>query len=289
MSAETPRASGVRGWFDSHCHLQGVYLSGDDAASAMGARSSLSRAFEEGVERLVCVGTDPLTSTEALELARATHDWGPEVPRAWATVGVHPHEAERGTGELRLVLAEELARQEQPGAERVLVGIGECGLDYHYDHASRAAQRATFAEQIALAHQHDLTLVVHAREAWDDLFAVLGTEGVPKHTILHCFTGGPRELERSLDIGLFASFSGIVTFKNARDVQAAAQACPADRLLVETDSPFLAPSPHRGRPNEPRFVVDVGAGIAQLRDVSVAEIADSSATAAARAFGLSLE
>ena len=128
------------------------------------------------------------------------------------------------------------------------MAVGECGLDYHYEHSPRRAQRAAFAEQIALAHRHGLALVIHAREAWDDLFDVLGAEGVPERTVLHCFTGGPAEARRCLDAGMFVSFSGIVTFKNAAEVREAAARCPLDRLLVETDSPFLAPVPHRGRP-----------------------------------------
>ena len=135
-----------------------------------------------------------------------------------------------------------------------LVAVGECGLDYHYDHSPRDAQRTAFAEQIALAQRHGLALVIHARQAWDDLFDVLEAEGVPERTVLHCFTGGPEEARRCLDAGMFVSFSGIVTFKNAVEVREAAALCPLDRLLVETDSPFLAPAPHRGKANEPAFV-----------------------------------
>jgi len=129
--------------------------------------------------------------------------------------------------------------------------------------------------------------VIHARDAWDDLFDVLGAEGVPERTVLHCFTGGPDEARRCLDAGMFVSFSGIVTFKNAADVREAAAQCPADRLLVETDSPFLAPVPHRGQRNEPSLVPLVGACIAALKGVAVEEVAASSASAAARAFGVS--
>ena len=139
-----------------------------------------------------------------------------------------------------------------------MVAVGECGLDYYYEHSPRPAQRAAFAAQIALAHAHGLALVIHARDAWDDLFDVLESEGVPERTILHCFTGGPDELDRCVRAGMFVSFSGIITFKNAGDVRQAAARCPLDRLLVETDSPFLAPVPHRGRPNEPSLLPLVG-------------------------------
>ncbi len=133
----------------------------------------------------------------------------------------------------------------------MVVGIGECGLDYHYDHSPRPVQREAFALQIELAHRHGLALVIHTREAWEDTFDILGAAGVPERTIVHCFTGGPEEARRCLDLGASLSFSGVVTFKNADDVRQAAALCPWDRLLVETDSPFLAPVPHRGTLNEP--------------------------------------
>jgi TatD DNase family protein len=166
------------------------------------------------------------------------------------------------------------------------VGVGECGLDYYYEHSPRDAQRLAFAAQIGLARRHDLTLVIHARDAWDDLFDVLGSEGVPDRTVLHCFTGGPDEVRRCLDAGLFVSFSGIVTFKNAGDVRDAVALCPLDRLLVETDSPFLAPVPHRGTRNEPGNVALVGAFVAGLKGVEPSVVAASSSDAAARAFAI---
>src|SRR6202020_70812 len=122
-----------------------------------------------------------------------------------------------------------------------VVAVGECGLDYYYEHSPRPAQREAFATQITLAHAHDLALVIHARDAWDDLFDVLEGEGVPARTVLHCFTGGVDEVDRCLRAGMYVSFSGIVTFKNANDVRAAAERCPLDPLMVESDRPFLAP------------------------------------------------
>jgi TatD DNase family protein len=166
-----------------------------------------------------------------------------------------------------------------------VVAVGECGLDYFYEHSPRDAQRRAFAAQIALAHAHDLALVIHARDAWDDLFDVLAAEGVPERAVLHCFTGGPSEADRCLRAGMYVSFSGIVTFKNAADVRAAAAMCPLDRLLVETDSPFLAPVPHRGQINEPSYVPHVGEAVAAVKGSAVDEIRESSAAAAARAFG----
>ena len=152
------------------------------------------------------------------------------------------------------------------------MGIGECGLDYHYDHSPREVQREAFATQIGLAHEHDLALVIHTREAWDDTFAILRAEGVPERTVFHCFTGGPEEARRCLDLGTSLSFSGIVTFKTAGDVREAAALAPLDRILVETDAPFLTPVPHRGRPNGPAYVPIVGAAVAAAKGLPVEDV-----------------
>ena len=138
--------------------------------------------------------------------------------------------------------------------------------------------------QIGLAHAHDLALVIHARDAWPDLFDVLDAEGVPERTVLHCFTGGTEEADRCLRSGMYISFSGIVTFKNAAGVRAAAAQCPLDRLLVETDSPFLAPVPHRGRTNEPSYLPFVGEAIAAVKGCSVGEVKERTAAAATMVF-----
>jgi TatD DNase family protein len=256
-------------WFDSHCHVQDPYERDP---------SVLVRASAAGVTDVVCVGTDARSSAYALALAA---DPPAGSPRVWATVGLHPHEASQGVEEVAQLIESATAGRHQP------VGVGECGLDYYYEHSPREAQQEVFAAQVALASEHDLTLVIHARDAWDDLFAVLRAEGVPERAILHCFSGGPQEARRCLDAGLYVSFSGIVTFKNAPDVQAAAALCPLDRLLIETDSPFLAPVPHRGERNEPGFVGLVGTFIAHLKGVDPAEVAVSTRRAAAAAFGLS--
>jgi TatD DNase family protein len=172
--------------------------------------------------------------------------------------------------------------------ESALVAVGECGLDYHYDHSPRAIQREAFAAQVDLARRHGLALVVHSREAWEDTLGVLQADGVPERTVFHCFTGGPAEARRCLDLGGFLSFSGIVTFKGAGEVREAAALCPAERLLVETDSPFLAPVPYRGRPNEPAFVPLVGGAVAEARGEAPEELAASTWAATATAFGLPL-
>jgi TatD DNase family protein len=191
----------------------------------------------------------------------------------WATVGLHPHEAQHGTEQL-------LPFVDQPR----VVAIGECGLDYYYEHSDRDSQRRAFAEQIQLAHQHDLTLVVHTRDAWEETLDILDGEGVPTNTVMHCFSGGPDDARRCLDRGMYLSFSGIVTFKNAADLRDAALVCPEDRLLVETDSPYLAPVPHRGRQNQPAFVAVVGTAIAKLRGVEPEHLAAATSHNARLAF-----
>ncbi len=270
---------GAGRWFDSHCHLQEQYLPG---AGEDQLRGELARAAAAGVERILCVGTDATTSAQALAMARAARDgrWRGS-PSVWATAGVHPHEASGGTAALRALL-EEWSFDCDPA----LVAVGECGLDYYYEHSPRSVQRQAFAEQIGLAHRYRLALVIHARDAWDDLFDVLEAEGVPDRTVLHCFTGGPEQARRCLDAGMFVSFSGIVTFKNASEVRAAADLCPMDRLLIETDSPFLAPVPHRGTPNEPALVPLVGAAVAGVKGLDPATVAAATGEAAGRAFSL---
>jgi TatD DNase family protein len=238
----------------------------------------LARAAGAGVDRLICIGTGAATSEQALGVARGTAAAGAP-PRAWASVGLHPHEASEGVDEVAALLGRALA--EGDGA---VVAVGECGLDYYYEHSARDAQRAAFAAQIALAHAHGLALVIHARDAWDDVFDVLDAEGVPERTVLHCFTGGTEEVVRCLRAGMFVSFSGIVTFKNAADVRAAAAACPLERLLVETDSPFLAPVPHRGHTNEPTYLPLVGEAIAAIKGCSVDEVRERTALSTAMVF-----
>ncbi len=249
----------ARGWTDTHCHIH-------DDKMAFASHESLQRAREAGVEKFVVIGCDAPTCEQALTVASQHSD-------VWATIGLHPHDAVNGVDSIVPYIA----------SDRV-VGIGECGLDYYYEHSPRDVQMKAFAEQIALAHQHNLTLVIHTRDAWDDTFQVLDAEGIPENTIIHCFTGGPHEARECLDRGAYLSFSGIVTFKNATDLREAALLCPSDRILVETDSPFLAPVPFRGKPNEPAHVGIVGTAIADLRGVDAQEFANTTTANAQRAF-----
>lgn len=253
-------------WIDDHCHL-GWESDGDADPGALD--TMVADAGEAGVERLIAVGTDAVRSREAIAAA-ARH---PGV--IWATVGLHPHDARQGLDGLADLLAE-------PG----VVAVGECGLDYHYDHSPRDVQRDMFAAQIALAHEHDLALVIHTREAWDDTFAILDAEGVPERTVFHCFTGGTDEAQACLDRGAHLSFSGIITFPGADDVRAAAALCPLGRVLVETDSPYLAPVPHRGRRNRPALVPLVGAAVAEQMGLAVDTVAEATWANADRVYRL---
>jgi len=252
-------AEGTR-WVDSHCHLQ---LAGGD--------EHVARARAAGVEWMVCVGTDLETSQAALTLA----DRHPDV---YAAVGLHPHDASK--------LGAEWGLLEPLCVSDACVAIGECGFDLFYEHSPRDEQETAFRFQIRLAHHAHKPLVIHSRDAWDDTFRVLDDERVPERTIFHCFTGGPEEAAAAIERGCYLSFSGIVSFKNAEALRDAARLVPADRMLVETDSPFLTPEPYRGRENEPALVVTVGAALARARGVEPEEIAELTRVNAVRAFGV---
>ena len=248
-------------FFDSHCHVHDDRMPGGTAAA-------VEAAHEASVDTMVSVGCDRATSLAAIAAAEQ-HD------SVWATVGLHPHDAINGVDTIRDLFWH----------PRV-VAVGEAGLDYYYDHSPRDVQQVAFAEQIRLAHELDLPLVIHTREAWDDTFDVLTAEGVPSSTIFHCFTGGPAEAERCLAIGAIVSFSGIVTFKSATDVQDAARLVPLDRMLIETDAPYLAPVPHRGKANQPAWVPAVAQHVADLRDEPLETIAAATWQNAVTAFRL---
>jgi len=240
-----------------------------------GLAGAVTAARDAGVSAMVTVGCDRPSSLAAIEAA-TTH--GVDGVDVWATVGLHPHDAVQGVASIADLF-------DGPGGGHV-IAVGECGLDYYYDHSPRDVQRTAFAEQIAIAHTRQLPLVIHTRDAWDDTFAVLAAEGAPERTIFHCFTGGPAEAERALAIGAYLSISGIATFKYADDLRAAVLATPADRLLVETDAPYLAPVPFRGKPNQPAYVTHTAQFLADLRDTPLAEFAAVTTGNAHRAFAL---
>ena len=262
-------------WIDAHCHLQFEERAGRDDDSIRPrtadetAAELVARAVAAGVERMVCIGTDLATSREAIRLAAA-------FPEVWATVGLHPHDAKKLGQEWHELV--ELA-----GADRV-VGIGEAGFDLYYRHSEPDVQEEAFRAQVRLAAERGLPLVIHSRDAWAETFGVLETEGVPERTVFHCFTGGPAEADRALALGCWLSYSGIVSFKTADDLRAAAAVTPADRLLVETDAPFLAPVPHRGKANEPAFLPAVGAALAAARNEPLEAVAAATRANALRFF-----
>ena len=245
---------------DSHCHLY------DTRSAALD--DVLAEARAAGVWRMLNVGCDAATTASAIAIAERHDD-------VFATAGLHPHEAVHGVDSITSFL-------DHPR----VIAVGEAGLDYYYDHSPRDLQRTAFAAQIQLAHERRLPLVIHTRDAWDDTFDILDAEGTPEHTIFHCFTGGPDEAARCLDRGAFLSFSGIVTFPSSADVKAAATLCPLDRILAETDSPYLAPVPKRGRPNQPAFVTHVVQHLADLRDQPLETLRDAIALNANAAFPL---
>ncbi|MGI9595647.1 MAG: TatD family hydrolase, partial [Acidimicrobiales bacterium] len=200
-------------WFDNHCHLTSLKQEPEAAVEA---------ATEAGVTRLLTVGCTVADSVAAAEIAA-------RFPHVWSTAGVHPHDAKDGIDGLVDLLD-----------GHTVVAVGECGLDYHYDHSPRDQQADSFVRQLAMANDRDLALVIHTREAWEDTFEILDREGMPARTVFHCFTGGPDEAKAAVDRGAYVSFSGIVTFNTADDLRSAARITPLDRILVETDSPYLA-------------------------------------------------
>lgn len=241
---------------DSHCHLnyEGLAERQDEV---------LDNARRRGVTAFLNISTRQKEWGDVIGVAERNED-------VWATVGVHPHEADAhpDLGVTALTAAAEHPR---------VIAIGECGLDYYYDKSGRAAQRDRFQAHIDAARAARLPLVVHTREAEADTAAMLdqaakegGVTGV-----LHCFTGSAELARKGLDLGFYVSLSGIVTFKNAHDLQHTARKLPLDRLLVETDSPFLAPVPHRGKTCEPAFVADTAAFVAELRGEDPEELAEA--------------
>jgi len=250
-------------WLDSHCHLTADKFAHD-------RDETIERAREAGVETLVAIGSGyGLAGNEqAAELARRDE-------HIFATAGVHPHEASEFDDTSRSAVRECLALDD-------VVAVGECGLDYHYMNSPREAQRSVLAEQIALARELDLPVSIHVRgddeSAYDELLEIWLTEGGDTlEGVLHCYTGSLAFALRAIEHGFYVSFSGIVTFKRSDALRDVARGLPLERLMIETDAPFLAPEGHRGRRNEPAWVPVVGQTLAQLHDVSVEQVATATA------------
>jgi TatD DNase family protein len=251
---------------DTHCHLNHAAFENDLSAT-------LNRAREAGIVRLLVIGFDLASSRRAVELAR-------QEPDLRACVGIHPESGAEWDDAARSVLAE-LA------ASGTVSAYGEIGLDYHWDSLPRAQQGEIFAEQIAFAASlsADMPLIIHCRDAFSDTLAVLRTVSAPNPVVMHCFTGGVDDARACVEQGYFLGIGGIVTFPKSDALREAVAWCPADRLLLETDCPYLAPQPWRGKRNEPSYVSAVAAAAAACRAVSVSEIEDATTAAAFRLFG----
>jgi TatD DNase family protein len=243
---------------DSHCHL-------DDEQFNADRDEVIARARAAGVERMLAIGTGdgPPDLEAGIRLAERYEG-------LLATVGVHPHNAKQA-GPDTLPRLRDLLRHPK------VVAIGEIGLDYHYDFSPRDVQQSVFIAQMELAREAGKPIIIHTREAWDDTFRLLREHWQPAGLggIMHCFSGGPEEARQCLDLGFSLSFGGIVTYPKALNVQEAARITPADRLLVETDAPYLAPVPKRGRRNEPAFVVETARKLAGLRGETLEEVASA--------------
>jgi TatD DNase family protein len=237
---------------DSHCHLNYPGLVEDE-------EGVLNRARARGVRGLLNISTKQKEWPAVIAAAERHED-------VWASIGVHPHEADAHPD-----LAVDALTQAADHPR--VVAIGECGLDYYYDKSDRQAQQQRFRAHIEAARRTGLPLIIHTRDAEEDTIAIL-REAEGARGVLHCFTGSRWLAEQGLALGFFISLSGIVTFKNARDLQETARVVPDDKLLVETDAPFLAPVPHRGKPCEPAYVADTAAFVAGLRDVSPEQLAE---------------
>lgn len=250
---------------DSHCHL-------DDARFDADREAAIERARQAGVETMLAVGTGagPPDLEAAIRLADS------HAP-IYATVGVHPHDASKAAAETFKRLGALLAHPK-------VLALGETGLDYHYNFSPPEVQRAVFARQLEMARAAARPVVIHTREAWAETLRLIGESGV-RSGIMHCFSEGPEEAEQALGLGFHVSFAGVVTFPKALRVQAAARMVPEDRLLVETDAPYLAPVPHRGKRNEPAFVVETARKLAELRGVPLERIAAVTADNFRKLFG----
>lgn len=249
-------------WVDTHCHLQMIEEDDDDVVAA---------AAVDGVGTIVCVGIDESSTAAAVEAARAFDD-------VHATAGLHPHEARHLDGQWDAIAA--LARSAE------VVGIGECGFDFYRDHSPHDAQEAAFRAQIALAKELGKALVIHTRDAWDDTFRVLDDEGPPPRLVFHCFSGGPQEAARCIELGAVLSIAGPVSYPRNDTLRDAARSAPLDRLVVETDAPFLSPQGFRGKTNYPSRVALVGAALAEALGRPVGEVAASTTATARHLFGL---
>ncbi|MBI3474113.1 MAG: TatD family hydrolase [Acidobacteria bacterium] len=254
-------------FIDSHAHLEGKRYDSD-------RDEVLARAKANGIETYLAIGNGegPDTADCGIRLAEQ-YSGKPEYPEIWASIGIHPHEA-------HLANDAAYARLNEWARHPKVIAWGEIGLDYFYDHSPRDIQKAVFLQQIELARAAKLPIIIHCRpsdnseNAWDDCLSLISEHWAPTGLggILHCFTGTVEHARRGLDLGFLISFAGNITFPKAQNIRNAAQIVPLDRILIETDSPYLAPIPHRGKRNEPAFVKEVARQIGELRTLSPEEV-----------------
>lgn len=266
-------------YFDSHCHLDMEPLT----AAVEGA---IKRAEESGVTTMINVGSSLSGSESTVELANT-------YPGIWASVGLHPHDSEKASNmESVLSKLRELAKNKK------VVAIGEIGLDYYSPEgpltkAQIESQKELFAAQLELAQKLKLPVIIHVRDAWEDFFPIIKNYKLKitnsnEVGVVHCFTGDALIAQKCLDLGLFIGFTGIITFKNKTvdEIREAVKVVPLEKILIETDAPLLAPNPYRGKPNEPAYVVEVAKKIAEIKSVSVAEVARITTDNAKKLFGI---
>jgi TatD DNase family protein len=271
-------------FIDSHAHLEGKRYDAD-------REEVLARAKRGGVEAYLAIGNGegPDTADCGIKLAEK-YDGKAEYPRIWASIGIHPHEASLADDKAYALLTD-WARDPH------VIAWGEIGLDYFYDHSPRQMQETVFRQQMELAKSAKLPIIIHCRpsensdNAWDDCLTMIAEDWTPGGFggILHCFTGSAEHARRGLDLGFMISFAGNITFPKAHSIREAAKIVPLDRVLIETDSPYLAPIPHRGQRNEPAFVTQVARQIGELRGVSPEEIGEQTAQNFYEFFGLTLK
>jgi TatD DNase family protein len=266
-------------FIDSHAHLEMPQFDADRDAM-------LARACQAGVDTVVAIGSG--TGSGSLDCAvRLADRQKAGKPKIYATIGIHPHEA-------KLATAADFEELRALAANPRVIAWGEIGLDYFYDHSPREVQRSVFLKQLDLARAARLPVVIHCRpsansqNAWDECLELLTAHWAPTGLggVLHCFTGMMEHARRALDLGFMISFAGNVTFPKAENIREAARELPLDRIVIETDSPFLAPVPHRGKRNEPAFVIEVARQIAQLRGISTEEVANQTTQNFCRFFNL---
>jgi TatD DNase family protein len=258
-------------YIDSHAHIEGSEFDAD-------LEAVIQRALDAGVEKIVCVGDGEVAADSHAAAFRIAE----EHPFIYTTVGVHPHEA-------RLLDDELYAKLQDLSQHPKVIAWGEIGLDYHYDNSPREAQREAFKRQLRMARERQLPISIHTREAEADTLAILDEEWKDSGLagVIHCFTGTWAFGEAAVERGFLISFSGVVTFKKAEDLRHTARRLPIEKLLIETDSPFLAPVPYRGRRNEPAYVVETARAIAEVRETTVEEIGRATSENFTRLFKIS--